>query len=88
MKLVSITLENFRGYKEPTTLLVDSAFTGITGKNDAGKSTVLEALDIFFGKSNIDKEDKNIDSYGSAKVTCTFDDYPIFLSLDKYRLKS
>lgn len=82
MKLVSITLENFRGYKEPTTLLVDSAFTGITGKNDAGKSTVLEALDIFFGNSNIDKEDKNIDSYGSTKVTCTFDDYPIFLSLD------
>ncbi|MFX7033248.1 AAA family ATPase, partial [Acinetobacter baumannii] len=41
MKLISITLENFRGYKEPATLLIDNAFTGITGKNDAGKSTVL-----------------------------------------------
>jgi chromosome segregation ATPase len=32
MKLVSITLENFRGYKEPATLLVDNSFTGITEK--------------------------------------------------------
>ena len=82
MKLISITLENFRGYKDPATLLVDSAFTGITGKNDAGKSTVLEALDIFFGNSNIDREDKNIDADGSIKITCTFDNYPDFLSLD------
>ncbi|MDY6524840.1 AAA family ATPase [Acinetobacter faecalis] len=82
MKLVSITLENFRGYKEPATLLVDNSFTGITGKNDAGKSTVLEALDIFFGNSSIDREDKNIDADGSIKITCTFDNYPKFLSLD------
>ena len=82
MQLKSITLENFRGYKEPATLLVDNAFTGITGKNDAGKSTVLEALDIFFGNSSVDREDKNIDAEGSIKITCIFDNYPQFLSLD------
>lgn len=82
MKLVSITLENFRGYKEPTTLKINEAFTGITGKNDAGKSSILEALDIFFGNSNIDREDRNVDNSGQTKITCVFDNYPQTLSLD------
>lgn len=46
MKLKSIKIKNFRGYSQ----LVEIPFNNITafiGKNDAGKSTVLEALEIF-----------------------------------------
>ena len=47
MKLKRLYLENFRIYKN----LVSIDFEDITtfiGKNDAGKSTILEALEIFF----------------------------------------
>ncbi|WP_331325333.1 AAA family ATPase [Acinetobacter baumannii] len=48
MELISIVLENFRGYHLKHTILIDECLTGIIGKNDAGKSTIFEALDIFF----------------------------------------
>ncbi len=47
MELISIVLENFRGYHLKHTILIDECLTGIIGKNDAGKSTIFEALDIF-----------------------------------------
>ena len=47
MKLKSISIENFRGYQDKTTINFDD-LTVLVGKNDIGKSTILEALDIFF----------------------------------------
>lgn len=45
MKLTKLILSNFRGYKDKTE--VDfSDITTFVGKNDSGKSTILEALDI------------------------------------------
>ena len=49
MKLNSLILQNFRSYKDRTEIPF-SKFTSFIGKNDVGKSTVLEALDIFFAK--------------------------------------
>ena len=34
--------------------------TALIGKNDVGKSTVLEALDIFFNQIKIDIGDRNV----------------------------
>ena len=50
MKIKSITIDNFRGYKDPVTIPFDN-LTVFVGKNDIGKSTILEALDIFFNDS-------------------------------------
>lgn len=47
MKLKQLKLKNFRGYNSDTYLEV-SDLTALIGKNDAGKSTILEALEIFF----------------------------------------
>ncbi|AZE21275.1 putative ATP-dependent endonuclease, OLD family [Pseudomonas chlororaphis subsp. aureofaciens] len=47
MRLKSISLTNFRGYRATTTIPIDQALTGIVGRNDFGKSTILEALAIF-----------------------------------------
>ena len=47
MKIESLTLENFRIYKDPVTVSFND-LTVLIGKNDIGKSSVLEALDIFF----------------------------------------
>ena len=52
MKLKQLRLKNFRGYKDNTYLEV-SDLTALIGKNDAGKSTILEALEIFFNNKLI-----------------------------------
>ncbi|MCM0599508.1 AAA family ATPase [Periweissella fabalis] len=46
MKVLSFSVENFRGYTNKVILNVGD-FTGLFGKNDAGKSTIFEAMDIF-----------------------------------------
>ena len=46
MKLKSLTLKNFRSYKY-IEIPFDKSMNVIIGQNDVGKSTILEALDIF-----------------------------------------
>ena len=46
MKISSVKIKNFRSYKEEIEIKFDD-LTVFVGKNDIGKSTVLEALDIF-----------------------------------------
>lgn len=46
MELKTVKLRNFRGYKESINIEMDNLIAFI-GKNDAGKSTILEALEIF-----------------------------------------
>lgn len=84
MKLIAIQLENFRGYQGKNLINIESNLTGIIGKNDAGKSTVLEALDIFFENSSLDKSDKcvNCTEDDNVSITCIFDDIPTSLTLD------
>ena len=42
MRLKKIKLTNFRGYRNTIEIPVDEAMTGIVGRNDFGKSTILE----------------------------------------------
>lgn len=62
MRIKSLILSNFRGYEKECRVDFES-FTAFIGRNDIGKSTILEALDIFFndgkGTIKIDKEDIN-----------------------------
>ena len=46
MKLKRLYLRNFRSYKDWVSVDFENITTFI-GKNDAGKSTILEALEIF-----------------------------------------
>ena len=80
MKIDSVTLSNFRGYKNETTILFND-LTVFVGKNDAGKSTVLEALDLFFndgrGVIKYDRADINVDNTDNEFVIgVTFEDLP------------
>ena len=47
LKIKTLKVKNFRGYKDETVIDFEN-FTVFVGKNDVGKSTILEALDIFF----------------------------------------
>lgn len=82
MKVVEITLENFRGYKEETKISIDD-LTVIIGKNDSGKSTILDALNIFFNDESIDKDDLCVyNNSTDIKISCTFTDLPESIIVD------
>lgn len=51
MKISKVTLKNFRGYKDEISFIVKD-MNIILWKNDIWKSTILEALDIFFNEKN------------------------------------
>ena len=84
MKLKSVHIENFRCYKDITVEF--DALTTIVGKNDIGKSSILEALEIFFNNDTIkiDPTDVNIHSEGNkvVTITCDFTKLPETLVLD------
>lgn len=84
MKLKSVKVKNFRGYKD--TITVDfKELTAFIGKNDAGKSTILEALEIFFNNSLVvcEREDLNVNAQDSEiEITCVFNDLPEKIILD------
>ncbi|MEC8227946.1 MAG: ATP-binding protein, partial [Pseudomonadota bacterium] len=52
MKISKLELTNFRGYRN-VSVEFDENFNVIIGKNDIGKSTILEALEIFFNNETI-----------------------------------
>lgn len=52
MKIAKLALRNFRGYSQ-VDVDFDENFNVIIGKNDIGKSTILEALEIFFNNETV-----------------------------------
>lgn len=84
MHLKSVTIKGFRPFKDETVIPIDD-LTVFIGKNDVGKSSILEALGIFFECDivKIDAKDCNIYSdSGIVEITCEFDDLPQTVVLD------
>ena len=82
MKLEKISIQNFRGYKDKITLDL-SNFTALVGKNDIGKSTIMDALDIFFnnGKGTIKIDKTEVPNDKNEKAVITKFDFVFILSL-------
>ncbi|MDI4238648.1 AAA family ATPase [Bradyrhizobium sp. Arg237L] len=53
MKIHSVTIENFRGIRAATLVLPDNAI--LIGDNNAGKSSVLEAIDLVLGPDRLNR---------------------------------
>ena len=84
MNLLSLTLRHFRCFREETTVSF-ADLTAIIGKNDVGKSSVLEALEIFFNNETvkIDGGDLSVSAEDNLiEITCEFNDLPASLILD------
>ena len=82
VRLARVTIENFRCFGDPIDLNVGD-LTALIGKNDAGKSSILEALDMFFNDTKLENDDGSI--YGNTrevKITCEFEEPPSNLILD------
>jgi len=89
MKISKLILENFRGFYGKHEISFDN-FNVFIGKNDQGKSSILEAIDIFIyeGKGNvkIESTDLNVnaqkDKISEFKIGIEFSDIPEYVIID------
>jgi predicted ATP-dependent endonuclease of OLD family len=89
MKIKSMSLHRFRRYSTPITIELDDLLV-LVGRNDIGKSSILEALDIFFndgkGCVKLDKDDINKDCLASGEdcieISVEFTDLPPSIVID------
>ncbi|WP_152461387.1 AAA family ATPase [Roseivivax sp. THAF30] len=84
MKLVALEVENFRAYKDRRRVELDD-LTTLIGKNDVGKSTLLEALEVFFNNDvvKIESSDANVESdHRLVSIMFEFEDFPKTITLD------
>jgi len=84
MRLISVSIKNFRCYRDEITVAM-ADLTTFVGKNDIGKSSILEALEIFFNNDTVKIEPNDANIYSGDKsvaITCEFSDLPSKLSLD------
>jgi predicted ATP-dependent endonuclease of OLD family len=86
MKIKRLILKNFRIFKDETIIDFDD-LTAFVGKNDIGKTTILDALDIFFNEKDAQvKLDKEDISKGSSSndivIGVVFEEYPQEIVID------
>lgn len=89
MRIKTIKIKNFRSYKNEVEIEFGD-LTAFVGKNDIGKSTVLEALDIFFNDSKgiikLDKEDINKQALSDGDtetiISVCFEELPSKIVID------
>ncbi len=82
MKLARVRVRNFRCFQRELSIDFEE-ITALIGKNDAGKSTILDALDIFLNDTDPDKDDAS--KSGDPKdltIICEFTDLPEEVILD------
>ncbi len=89
MKIKTLKIKNFRSYKDEVTIEIGD-LTAFVGKNDIGKSSILEVLDIFFNENKgvikIDKEDINKTAVSEGDneiiITVEFEELPTTIVID------
>ena len=89
MKIKTLKIKNFRGYRGEISVNFDE-FTALVGKNDIGKSSIMEALDVFFndgkGIVKLDKEDVNVGARANHEseisITICFSELPDRIVID------
>lgn len=82
MRLIGLTVENFRCYGDPVTVRFDD-LTALVGRNDVGKSTLMDALAVFFESVKPDRDDACKGGDPKAmRITCEFDQLPESLTVD------
>jgi putative ATP-dependent endonuclease of the OLD family len=82
MKLEALKVRNFRCYKAEFCVRF-ADITALIGKNDSGKSSLMDALDIFLNDGAPDGEDAA--KSGNPKdlvIACEFSDLPVELVID------
>jgi predicted ATP-dependent endonuclease of OLD family len=88
MRLKSVKLTHFRGCRATTVIPIDEAMTGIVGRNDYGKSTILEALAIFFETEGAKADKSDMNCFSLAEGIDQFEIAGEFDGLHEARLQA
>jgi len=81
MRLVRLKVTNFRCFREETSVAIGD-ITALVGKNDSGKSSLFDALEIFFNGA---PEPDDLCVHGTdatVRIACVFGDLPADLVID------
>ncbi len=84
MRLKSVAIKGFRPFKDEVIVPIND-LTVFIGKNDVGKSSILEALGIFFESDIVKLDAKDCNIYSDShiiEITCEFDNLPQQIVLD------
>lgn len=83
MKLIRLKVTNFRCYKDETVIDLDNLVVFV-GKNDSGKSSLFDALNVFFDeKAAPEKDDRCVYADDTnIRITCVFNEVPSSLVID------
>lgn len=83
MRLTQLKVANFRCFRNETMVDLDP-ITVIVGRNDSGKSSLFDALQIFFDEQGIEPDDRSVHSPDAlVRISCIFDELPLSLVLDE-----
>lgn len=82
MKLARVRISNFRCFKDEVAIDFGD-ITAIVGRNDVGKSSILDALAIWFEEATLDSDDACMGGDRSdVHIVCEFTDLPTAIVLD------
>ncbi|WP_196802361.1 ATP-dependent nuclease [Arthrobacter sp. 131MFCol6.1] len=88
MQLDIVTLSGFRGHGNSISIPITPETTTLIGRNDAGKSSIFEALEIFFGGAKLEMTDFSVGVDQPVEISCTFSALPEAVVLDEKRSTS
>ncbi|MET4539479.1 putative ATP-dependent endonuclease of OLD family [Arthrobacter bambusae] len=78
-------ISGFRGHGQGIEIPINAETTTLIGRNDAGKSSVFEALEVFFGGSKLELTDFSVGLDVPVDITCTFSALPSSIVVDENR---
>lgn len=85
MRISAVRIINFRGYRDSGLIQIGN-ITAFIGRNDVGKSSILDALNIFFENAKMDKMDVNVrcraDGDFISQIEVHFSDLPTEIDID------
>lgn len=84
MRLMRLKVTNFRCFKEETVVDFDD-ITVLIGKNDSGKSSLFDAIDIFMDEKKAPEADDRCvyTNDDTVRIACVFDSLPKELVIDE-----
>jgi len=84
MRINKIHIKNYRSIKDSTEISVTKLFA-LIGKNNTGKSAIVEAIQVFWGKKPLMESDFHKGTKDPIEVIITIRDYSDSSSFQKYQ---
>lgn len=82
MRINKIHIKNYRSIKDSTELIITKLFA-LIGKNNTGKSAIIDAIQVFWGRKGLTENDFHKGSKGPIEIKIVIRDYSDTSSFQK-----